>query len=155
MPKMTMPGGAAWQDFTVDTKLITPNVIRLKIKPSFRRDLLQRGFNEIEAGERGKKAKERTVKVGEIYDHIVKHVLSLIEAWDLSDDDGSMPCTDELKLKYLEPLFWESVIPKAESVPAEGMMEAADEKEDEPKAASWLWAAVLEFATEFNNFTKN
>jgi len=146
MPKMTMPGGATWQDFELDTKLITPNVLRLKIKPTFKSDLIRKAFKEnSDSG---------------FLDLAVDHALTLVEAWDLEDANGSMPCTKELKEKYLEPLFWEEIVSKAKVEPeleAEPMKAAAPEPEKEkPKPRpKWLWAAVLEFAKEFSNFVKN
>jgi len=153
MPIINIPKGTAWATFELETKYITPPVIKLKLKPSFNRDKFRRIMNVVQ--ERISKAKgdeeialSKSISEKEtdkMLDSSVDHVISLVVGWDLTDaKKAPIPCTDKNKQEYLPDLMWETV-------------KSNEEETDEslPRRTFWLWSRVLEFATNVENFSKN
>ena len=48
MPKVNVPVADVWQGFELDTELITPTIIRLRLKPAFKKEIVNRMFSKAE-----------------------------------------------------------------------------------------------------------
>lgn len=154
MPELRFPSAAAWQEFKLDTALITPTTLKLKIKPSFRKDLAQGILSKIAS---------KNLKDGDFYPFFADsaaQALKLVEDWDLMQDGVVVPCTPENKEKYLSALLWEAVVQDDQPEPDDSGAETIELGEAEEVKAKrpplpWLFLSVLTFAGKSENYLKN
>lgn len=137
MPRVKVPEEAVWKEFELETKLIVPPVLKLKIKPTFRKDLIKNLFRSVEVR---KKEEPSTKEVLDSFNDMAEFSKTLVLDWDLvNEDDQPIPCNEETKNKWLEPLLWEAV----------------RNQEGEETGLNWLWFSIIKFASDLSNFTKN
>lgn len=147
MTKINFPTGEVWHEFELVTGLITPPKLKLKLKPSFKKDLIHSTLRQIdvskESAAAGRMSKEEML---ESFENSCAYAMKHVTAWDLEDGKGaSIPCSDINKKKYLDPLLWETLKDEKKY----------ESKAEEIKASRWLWSAIIEFIGEVKNFTKN
>ncbi|MAH50288.1 hypothetical protein CMI37_30990 [Candidatus Pacearchaeota archaeon] len=156
MPKVNVPVADVWQGFELDTELITPTIIRLRLKPAFKKEIVNRMFSKAE----NLTPEEMTNQdVLDSFRQAVEYSIDLITDWDLTGiDDKKIPCTKANKKTYLDPdkgkkgipLFWEQVKRKeAEDITAEEDDDSGMDK------IGWFWVAVFRFCSDMGNFIKN
>jgi hypothetical protein len=152
-PEIRFPKPSVWADFELDTQLIDPPVIRLKVMPltgeaELRRALqLRKVYPDLAKEAADKKAMEaldddeKIDMLGERLPEAVKvqipAVMGVVIGWDLTSGGSPITCSDSNKKKYLEPLLWQTM------------------KSDDPKKRIYLVRAIIDFATDLRNFTKN
>ena len=144
MPRVNIPQGSIWKEFDLDTELITPTKINLKLRPSFKKEYLLQLFDNI------KTAKEK-IKKGEITkDQAVGFLKTSAEyakdhvvGWNLTDGKNApVICTTKIKNEeFYDALFWEDV--KTEKEKTKGIK------------VNWLWTKILEIISDIKNFVKN
>jgi len=147
MAKINFPTGEVWNEFDLDTGLITPPKLKLKLKPSFKKDLVRSTIRKIDLStERAAKGEISKEEMLESFESSCDFAMKHVSGWDLEDGKSAqIPCTEPNKKKYLDPLLWETL---------------KDSKEYESEAAKirasrWLWSAIIEFIGDVRNFTKN
>ncbi len=176
MPKVTFPEGNVWKEFQLKTSLITPPIIKLELKPSFKKDVTLALLKEIKIKKEQLEELENVEKEEEVSDDIISQALvpyfdtavnlamSLVVDWDLTDnEDKKIPCTEEKKKYFLEPLMWESVIPGVSEEDDTAELEVGeefgdDEEEEEPKKKKrldYLFLEIAKFSSNMKNFSKN
>jgi len=135
MPRLKVPEEAIWREFEIETELIQPPVLKLKIKPTFRKEIINQLYSSIDSGVKDSATRKEII---ESFKNLSEYAKKLVIDWDLTDENEQpIPCTEETKEKWLDPLLWEYV--KAE-------------REQDNK---WLWHEIIEIASDLSNFTKN
>lgn len=147
MAKINFPTGEVWYEFEIETGLITPPKLKLKLKPSFKKDLIHSTLRQIdiskESAEAGKMSREEML---ESFENSCEFAMKHVVGWELEDQKGAqIPCTDPNKKKYLDPLLWE-VIKDTKKYKSEA---------ERIRNSRWLWSAIIEFIGDVKNFTKN
>lgn len=167
MPKVNFPEGNVWKEFNLKTELITPPVIRLELKPSFKKDATLALLKEIKVKKEELEKLERKEDISDdftshalvpYFDSAVNLALTLVQNWDLNDDeDNAIPCDDEQKKFYLEPLMWESVVPEIEEETGELAEEIFDDlpEQETRKKLDYLFFKIISFCSNMKNFVKN
>ena len=156
MPEITIPKASVWMEYELDTQLITPPKIKLKLKPLMKKDKITLSVFVSKLA-KAKDADESTEKEGdfkispeEIVDFLqanMDFVLDFIIGWDLEKDKKLIPISKENKRKWLEPLLWEDMKREDEEEKTEN-----DKKE---KGFLFLGIEIVEFCSNMKNFTKN
>lgn len=169
MPRVNFPEGNVWKEFKLKTILIAPPVIKLELKPSFQKDktlallkemkFKKEQLKEIEQMEDEEEFSDEMTSQALLsyYDSAVNLALSLVVNWDLTDgEDKAIPCTDEKKKYFLEPLMWESIIPE---LPEDDETAELEEDEEETKKKrrklDYLFLEIVKFSSNMKNFSKN
>jgi hypothetical protein len=135
MPRLKVPEEAIWREFEIETKLIQPPILKLKIKPTFRKEIINQLYSSIELGIKDSTTRKEII---ESFKNLAEYAKKLVIDWDLTDENEQpIACTEETKEKWLDPLLWEYV--KAES----------------GQENKWLWHEIIEIASDLSNFTKN
>jgi len=135
MPRLKVPEEAIWREFEIETKLIYPPVLKLKIKPTFRKEIINQLYSSIDSGVKDSATRKEII---ESFKNLAEYAKKLVIDWDLTDEnDQPIPCTVETKEKWLDPLLWEYV------------------KKEEEQDNKWLWHEIIEIASDLSNFTKN
>lgn len=146
MAKINFPTGEVWHTFQLETGLITPPILKLKLKPSFKKDLIESTLQKVDlSAERVQKGELSKEEMLLSFKSSVTYAMNHVTGWDLEDGKGPIPCTDKNKAEYLDKLLWENIEDKKKY----------EKPEDKIKAAVWLWSAILKFIGDVNNFTKN
>lgn len=164
MPKVNFPEGNVWKEFQLKTDLITPPVIKLELKPSFKKDVTLALLKEI-------KVKKEQLEKEEIsdeftsqalvpfFDSAVNLAMSLVVNWNLTDEnDKAIPCDDEKKNFFLEPLMWESVVPEVISPEEDETVEFIEDEipeEGTKKKLDYLFLEIIKISSNMKNFSKN
>lgn len=151
MPKINFPKGNVWKEFELDTKLITPNIIKLELKPCLKKDSTKALLKEIkikkEALERKESDEVAPEELLSYFDYAVGFAKSLVVGWDLTDEeDKEIPCDEKNKTFFLEDLLWEKIIQEE--------TEEIDEDEKK-KRVNWLFVEIIKFCSNIGNFSKN
>lgn len=140
MPRVKVPEEAVWKEFELETKLIQPPVLKLKIKPTFQKELIVSLLRALDI-----KSKEgiSSREMVEAFKEMAEQAKKLVVGWDLVDEnDQPIECNQEAKEKWLDPLLWEEV-------------KKIEEENEEEKGLKWLWSQIIKFASNLSNFTKN
>jgi hypothetical protein len=153
MAELKFPKASVIRTFTLQTELIDPPVVRLELTPASGKDKLRQTLGwvgNIKDGEEVKKLPpEALLKFIDTFDGLILIVSKHVIGWDLTVGGEPIPCTDEEKAKWLEPLLWETVEPES---PAPGFDPGDDE---EKKPDTWLWSTIFEVISDRGNFLKN
>jgi len=153
MPKINFPKGNVWKEFELDTALITPNVIKLELKPCLKKDSTKALLKEIkikrEALERKGSDDVAPEELLSYFDYAVGFAKSLVVGWDLTDEeDKEIPCDEKNKTFFLEDLLWEKIV--------EGEKDKEEDEEEEGrKKVNWLFVEIIKFCSNIGNFSKN
>lgn len=141
MPKIIVPKASIQMDFELETGLIKPPKLKLKIQPIFGKDSVA-AFSDRED-----ESSMVACEAGAVL--ALKHVVG----WDLEDEKGIIPCNAKSKEKYLEPLLWE-IIAKTKD---EKVKEEAENEEtgSGKKPRELFLVALLGEMRNTANFTKN
>lgn len=145
MAELNFPKASVWQEFELETELITPPVIKLQIRPILKQESVKRLLHYIAMGE-GIQDKN----IIQAFDESVTILMEKVVGWDLTKRDKPIPCNKVNKDKYLAPLLWE----KPKEVEEVEELEGSDETKKE-KSDLWFWTKLLTFASDLKNFTKN
>ncbi|MHB8053674.1 MAG: hypothetical protein ACYDH3_00255 [Candidatus Aminicenantales bacterium] len=142
MAELKFQKATVYKTFKLRTDFIEPPVVTLELTPANGADrqrlaIIRSGFSDDLAKTQGDF--EKCVPI------IMRHVVG----WDLTIKGEAIPCTDENKRAWLEDLLWEIV--ENEAAPAE--MVPDDEAPIE--AETWLWARIMGFIGNRENFLKN
>lgn len=148
MTEVRFPKPSVLVKFKLETDLIDPPELTLELTPASKKErfsvLMGIGehFKPDTAPEDIMPAVDRLIPVA------MRHVTS----WDLTLNGAPIPCTDEEKAKWLEPLLWED----AELI-QEDPVEAGNQadKTAAEGRGPWLWAKITAFISEKRNFLKN
>lgn len=151
MPKINFPKGNVWKEFKLDTALITPNIIKLELKPCLKKDSTKALLKEIkikkEVLERKDSDEIAKIELLSYFDYAVGFAKSLVVSWDLTDEeDKEIPCDEKNKTFFLEDLLWEKIIQEE--------TEEIDEEEKKEKV-NWLFVEIIKFCSNIGNFSKN
>jgi len=161
MPKIIVPQASIWVEFGLETELISPPKIKLKIGPVFKKDAVYALLETVR--NKGAGSMAAIGKTAEL-------VLEKVFGWDLEDEKGIIPCSDKNKKKYLTDLLWED--------PEMSKKELSDKKlfDESAKAAAlkkeketgkpvipdawerkevWFWVRLLNQMADISNFIKN
>jgi hypothetical protein len=155
MSELRFPSAATWAEFNLKTKLISPPIIRLKIKPVFRRVIAQIVYGQSRRG-----LLQEAESLFATFDRQAQQAAQLVEDWELCyPNNEPIPCTDENKRLYLAELMWEYV-DKQDEEPDDAGDEPIELGGDEPKdkkkpSPTWLFGAIIDFAINPENFLKN
>jgi len=153
LTKIRFPKGDVWKDFKLSTKLISPPILNLKLKPSYKRDQIRETLRSVkftrEKIEMGEFTREEIVRS---FEGQAKLAFNSVTGWDLEDEKGKITLTDGHKTEYLDPLLWEN-LEKTEEEKAKDEELKAEKKTPSPDI--WLWSAILEFISDMENFSKN
>jgi len=147
-PEIRFPKPAVWATFELDTLYIDPPVVKLKIMPLTGEAQLRRAiemkkiYPDITAEKKGDLLDEKTIdkfidRLPEAVKRNIPIVVNQVIGWDLTDKGASITCSENNKKKYLIPLLWETV------------------KSKDPKNRNYLVRAIIDFASDLRNFTKN
>jgi len=153
MAELKFPKASVIRTFTLKTDLIDPPILRLELTPASGKDkykniLLLAG--SVKDGEDVKKmSPEAQLRLIDAFEGLVPIVSKHVIGWDLTVGGEPIPCTDEEKAKWLDPLLWEMVEPARPEA-------TFDPGDDEEKGAdTWLWSAIMEIISDQGNFLKN
>jgi len=154
MTELKFPKASVFRTFTLQTDLIDPPVIKLELTPAGGADTFRRAL-EIAPSIEGesdvlKMPPSSQRKLLESFVDLAAVVSKHVIGWDLTLDGKPIPCTDEEKTKWLEPLLWEIVEPEPEAM---GLDPGDDDKKKRKEL--WLWSALMDVITERRNFLKN
>lgn len=147
MAEVRFPKPSAWATFRLKTDLIDPPELKLELTRASKKERLSvlMGIGDYLEPKTGGPLPEEIMAMMERF---VPVAMRHVTGWDLTLNGAPIPCTDEEKAKWLDPLLWED----AELLEDE----PADESGEEPaKTAPWLWAKIIEFISERENFLKN
>lgn len=151
MAELKFPKASTIRTFTLRTDLIDPPVIKLELTPAGGKDKLKHALGW--AGNVGEDVKKMTPEglrgLIDAFEDVILIVSKHVIGWDLTLDRQPIPCTDEEKAKWLEPLLWEMVEP----APAEATFDPGDDVKEKPD--TWLWAAIMEIISDRGSFSKN
>ncbi|OQB57143.1 MAG: hypothetical protein BWX98_01632 [Candidatus Aminicenantes bacterium ADurb.Bin147] len=162
MSKLRFPSAATWTEFHLRTKLLSPPVIKLKIKPVYKRDLAQIVYGK--ANGRSVLLSDETLY--EMFDRQAALAAQLVEDWDLCLPGSEVPiaCNDDNKSQFLNALLWEDLdleAAGAEDKPDEDGDESIELGGDKPvkdkkkKSPRWLFGGIIDFANNPENYLKN
>ena len=147
MTEVKFPKPSAWFAFRLETDLIDPPELQLELTPAGKKERLSTtlGMSKyFKAGATEPIPEEMMPALEQLAPLAMRHVVG----WDLTIGGAPIPCTDEEKAKWLEPLLWED----AEVVGGDPMVEAETPAEQK---ARWLWARIIEVISSKGNFLKN
>jgi len=152
MPELRFPSTAVWAEFELETDLISPARIRLLVKPCFKRDVARSTYTGLKL--RGEKSADDLFGT---FERTAAQASKLVQDWDLTQDGEPVPCSDENKKLFLEPLLWENVVPEPEPAESKETIElGGDEPPAKPRKKNlWLFGAITDFACKTENFLKN
>ena len=135
---------SVWKEFKLDTKLLDPPVLKLKLKPMFAMDDMTRSFDILDdlpttkEAESLAKIKAKVVTIGK---KNISSLLDYITGWDLTQKGDPIPCNQKQKEAHLNRLMWESI-------------EVDGNKPVNP-FKRFLFVQVMNFVREPSNFVKN
>jgi len=142
MPKIIVPKASIQMDFELETGLIKPPKLKLKIQPIFGKDSV--------AAFSGREDDEDSMESCEIGATLaLKHVVG----WDLEDEKGIIPCNAKSKEKHLEPLLWELIAKTKDEKEKEESENEATEPKKKPREL--FLTSLLGEMKNTANFTKN
>jgi len=149
-----IPTAEVWAEFKLRTDLLDPPVVKLKLKPAFRSSILREIFYHYAKGPRKKKQDVNESEVLEgLVDGAIALILKNVVDWDLTKGNEPIPCDEENKRYFLEPLLWDMAEEQVESKAEDGEPEAESQK---PKAElTFFWVRLAGFMTNVRNFSKN
>jgi hypothetical protein len=150
-----IPTAEVWAEFKLRTDLLDPPVIKLKLKPAFRSSILREIFYYY--ARRTEKQKKQDFKESEMFERLVDGAIALILRnvvdWDLMKNGEPIPCDDENKRYFLEPLLWNLV---EEAVEAQGEdLEPKVESQQPEAKLNFFWVTLAGFLVDVKNFSKN
>jgi len=149
-----IPTAEVWAEFKLRTDLLDPPVIKLKLKPAFRSAILREIFYYYA---KRKKKKERQDDESEMFERLVDGAIALIIRnvvdWDLMKNGEPIPCDDENKRYFLEPLLWNLVEERTE-IQGDGLEPEVESQQPEMKL-NFFWVTLAGFLTDAKNFSKN
>jgi hypothetical protein len=152
MAELKFPKASVFRAFKLQTELIDPPVITLELTPAGGKERLKQALGwaeKFKGKEDIKKLSPRErIELLDVFEDIIPIVSRHIIGWDLTISGAPIPCTDEEKAKWLEPLLWEMVEPEA-------TVGGFDSGDDEEKTGGWLWSAIMEIISDRRNFLKN
>lgn len=146
-PEVNFPKPAVWKEFELRTQYISPPIIKLKIMPLTGEAQLRRAiqmkkiYPEITDKTDLLDEKKIDTFIERLPDAVkgnIPIVMKQVIGWDLTEKGAPLTCSDNNKKKYLVPLLWENV-------------KAKKKKEKEV----YLVRAIIDFASDLRNFTKN
>jgi len=146
MAELNFPKASVWQEFELETELITPPKIRLQIQPILSQEKTKRLLHYLS---RGMNIQDKDII--KAFDESVAILLEKVIGWDLTKREKPIPCNKVNKDKYLAPLLWEK--PKTEVEEPEELDTPDETKEKKPDL--WFWMQLINFASDLKNFTKN
>jgi len=163
MAELKFPSPSTWEEFELDTKLIDPPVIKLNLRPLFRKGQLEGfiAFAGIPGIEGLLAGKGNVSEAWPIFEKIVPVIMRHVIGWDLTLFGEPIPCTEENKVTWLEPLMWEAVKKRIEPVEAVQVVGFDPGKDDAEAGAAkeeniqFLWAELLTIIRDHENFRKN
>jgi len=142
-----------WAEFKLRTDLLEPPVIKLKLKPAFRSAILREIFYYYAK----RKKKERQDEESEMLERMVDGAISLILRnvvdWDLMKNNEPIPCDDENKRYFLEPLLWNFVEETIEEI-GDSQEPKVESQKPEIKL-NFFWVTLAGFLTDPKKFSKN
>ena len=149
-----IPTAEVWTEFRLRTDLLDPPVVNLKIKPAFRSSILREIFYHYAKGPRLKKQEFKESEVLEgLVDGAIALIMRNVVDWDLMKDGKPIPCDEENKRYFLEPLLWDLAEEPVEAKEEDQEPEAESQK---PKVElSFFWVRLAGFMTNIRNFSKN
>ena len=155
MPEITIPKASVWMEYELDTQLITPPKIKLKLKPIMKKDkitfsvFISKLAKAKDVDELAKEGEDFKILPEEIVDFLqanMDFILDFIIGWDLEKDKKLIPISKENKRKWLELLLWENVKREDEE-------ESGDDKKE--KGFHLLGVEIVKFCSDMKNFAKN
>jgi len=143
MPKIIVPQAAIWMEFELETGLISPPKIKLKLKLISSKESV-RAYTEDGSGvvEGGAK------NFMDIYETGADLVMKNIVGWDLEDEKGKIPCNDKTKKKWLDELLWEKPLNAEQII-------GAEDSGKTPRGRRLFWAMLLDIMVDTSRFVKN
>lgn len=163
MAELKFPAASIWREFHLETELIDPPVIKLQLKPMFRKDKV-RGALPFIADLNKEGVNENDIKaLWPIFEQFVPVIMRQVTGWDLTLNGEQIPCNDENKAEWLEPLMWEMVKGEPDDSETEateggfdpGDEDAEDKEADLPPGFRFLWTIILKTLTDRKAFLKN
>jgi len=165
MGELKFASPSIWEGFELETDIIDPPIVRLQLRPLFRKGQLEGflAFAGVPSVEKLKLEKTDVSEFWPVFEKIVPVIMQHVIGWDLTLGGQPIPCTEEEKMKpwFRDALMWEEVkrrIEPAEAAPPAGF----DPGEEEPVDASkktpdlqFLWIEVLTIIRNHENFRKN
>ena len=152
MAELKFPKASVFRAFKLQTELIDPPVITLELTPAGGKEKIKQALRWAGQFKNEDDIKKMSSKehadLLDIFEDIIPIVSRHIIGWDLTISGAPIPCTDEEKTRWLEPLLWEMVEPEATA----GGFDPGD---DEEKTGGWLWSAIMEIISDRRNFLKN
>ena len=153
MAELKFPKASIIRTFTLKTELIDPPVVRLELTPASGKDkyknILLLGGSVKDGEDVKKMSPEAHLRLIDAFEGLIPVVSKHVIGWDLTVGGESIPCTDEEKAKWLEPLLWEMVEPaqpEATFDPGDGEKKGTD---------TWLWLAIMGIISDRGSFLKN
>jgi hypothetical protein len=146
MPEIRLPKPEVEKEFELESALISPPKIKLKLKPlsneaSFKRVLqMKKLFPRLKESdvEKGSVPDQFVERLPEALKTNIPFVLNHVVGWDLTLPGGkSLPCTKQNKATYLVPLLWETA------------------KGNTKNRSRFFMGEILDFISDMRNFTKN
>jgi hypothetical protein len=150
-----IPTAEVWAEFKLRTELLDPPVIKLKLRPAFRSSILREIFYFY--ARRTEKQKKQEIKESDMFERLVDGAIALILRnvmdWDLMKNNEPIPCDEENKRYFLEPLLWDLVEEKVEAKRESAEPEA--ESQEPQVELNFFWVKLAGFMTDARNFSKN
>ena len=148
-----IPNAEVWAEFKLRTDLLDPPIIKLKVKPAFRSAILREIFYYYAKRKKQEKKDEETEMFERLVDGAIALILRNVVDWDLMKSGEPIPCDDENKRYFLEPLLWNFVeeSPQIES----GKLEPEVESQQPEVKLNFFWVTLAGFLTDPKNFSKN
>jgi len=140
---------------SLETRLITPNRLRLEIRPFTNKERLDFSMEFMEEKENKEGERVTKAEVVALFDKFVPTVVERIVGWDLTQGGQPLPCDAEAKRLYLVPLLWENVIPETMGAVAPPGMDPGDPDEEKTPDFRFLWAKVLKVISGRDSILKN
>ena len=150
MAELKFPKASVIRTFILQTELIDPPVVRLELTPAGGKEKYRQALQW--AGHIKSEEDIKRVPPGELlelFEGLIPIIVRHVIGWDLTINGEAVPCTEEEKAKWLEPLLWEMVEPAR----AEGTFDPGDD--EEKMVATWLWSVIMEIISDRGNFLKN
>jgi hypothetical protein len=150
-----IPTAEVWAEFKLRTDLLDPPVIKLRLKPAFRSSILREIFYFY--AKRPEKQKKQDIKESEMFERLVDAAIAVILKnvvdWDLMKNGEPIPCDEENKRYFLEPLLWDLAEEKVEAK-GEGLEPEVESQQPEVEL-NFFWVRLAGFMIDVKNFSKN
>jgi hypothetical protein len=165
MGELKFPSPSVWEEFELDTDIIDPPIVRLQLRPLFRKGQLEGflAFAGVPSIDKLKLDKADVSEFWPVFEKIIPIIMQHVIGWDLTLNGEPIPCTEEEKMKpwFKDALMWEEVKRRIE--PAEAALPTGfDPGQEEPADASkkksdsqFLWINLLTIIRDHENFRKN